>query len=87
MPPPPVFTALEHAASLGIDAEVVACMREAGGFHMLKRPWTVERTFGWLMLQRRLARPRPVCRGIAAVRPPVPDPRASDSLAPADRGA
>ena len=47
---------VEHAATLGIDAEVVT--REPGtrGFHVLKRRWVVERTIGWLMLHRRLAR-------------------------------
>ena len=47
---------VEHAATLGVDAEVVT--REPGtrGFHVLKRRWAVERTIGWLMLHRRLAR-------------------------------
>ncbi|WP_345694522.1 transposase, partial [Nonomuraea thailandensis] len=29
---------------------------ETRGFHVLKRRWVIERTFGWLMLHRRLAR-------------------------------
>ena len=47
---------VEHAATLGIDAEVVTRNPEATGFHVLKRRWVVERTIGWLMLHRRLAR-------------------------------
>lgn len=47
---------IEHAASLGIDAEVVPRNVEARGFHVVKRRWVVERTLGWLMLHRRLAR-------------------------------
>jgi transposase len=47
---------VEHAASLGIDAEVVPRNVEAKGFHVVKRRWVVERTLGWLMLHRRLAR-------------------------------
>ena len=38
------------------DAEVVACEPGERGFHVLKRRWVVERTIGWLMLHRRLAR-------------------------------
>ena len=47
---------VEHAATLGIDAEVVTRQPGTRGFHVLKRRWVVERTFGWLMLHRRLAR-------------------------------
>jgi transposase len=47
---------VEHAATLGVDAEVVHRNPEVRGFHILKRRWVVERTFGWLMLHRRLAR-------------------------------
>jgi transposase len=47
---------VEHAATLGIDAEVVTRNPEARGFHVLKRRWVIERTIGWLMLHRRLAR-------------------------------
>ncbi|WP_433381088.1 IS5 family transposase [Streptosporangium sp. CA-115845] len=46
----------EHAAALGIDAEVVPRNSDIKGFHVLKRRWVIERTFGWLMLHRRLAR-------------------------------
>ncbi|CAL9618377.1 IS5 family transposase ISScl1 [Streptomyces sp. enrichment culture] len=49
-------TAVEHGARLGIDAEVV--QREPGikGFKAVPRRRVVERTFGWLMHHRRLAR-------------------------------
>jgi transposase len=48
--------AVEHGATLGIDVEVVPRKSEIRGFHVVKRRWVVERTFGWLMLHRRLAR-------------------------------
>jgi transposase len=47
---------VEHAASLGVDAEVVPRNSEVRGFHVVKRRWVVERTLGWIMLHRRLAR-------------------------------
>jgi transposase len=47
---------VEHAATLGIDAEVVPRNTETRGFHVAKRRWVVERTLGWLMPHRRLAR-------------------------------
>lgn len=47
---------VEHAATLGVDAEVVPRNVEAKGFHVVKRRWVVERTLGWLMLHRRLVR-------------------------------
>jgi transposase len=47
---------VEHAATLGVDAEVVPRNVETKGFHVAKRRWVVERTLGWLMLHRRLAR-------------------------------
>jgi transposase len=47
---------IEHAATLGIDVEVVRRDPATRGFTALPRRWTVERTFGWLMLHRRLAR-------------------------------
>jgi transposase len=47
---------VEHAATIGIDVEVVPRKSSTPGFHVLKRRWVVERTFGWLMLHRRLAR-------------------------------
>ncbi|MFF0106361.1 IS5 family transposase [Streptomyces hirsutus] len=47
---------IDHGARLGIDAEVV--QREPGvkGFKVIPPRWVVERTFGWLMHHRRLAR-------------------------------
>jgi transposase len=47
---------VEHAAALGVDAEVVHRNPEVRGFHLVKRRWVVERTLGWLMLHRRLVR-------------------------------
>jgi transposase len=47
---------IEHAATLGIDVEVVRRDPATRGFAAPPRRWTVERTFGWLMLHRRLAR-------------------------------
>ncbi|MEV4166482.1 IS5 family transposase [Nonomuraea dietziae] len=46
----------EHAAALGVNAEVVPGDPGTRGFRVLKRRWVVERTFGWLMLHRRLTR-------------------------------
>lgn len=47
---------IEHGASLGIDVEVVNRNPEVRGFHVVKRRWVVERSIGWIMLHRRLAR-------------------------------
>ena len=47
---------IEHSATLGIDVEVVRRDPATRGFAAPPRRWTVERTFGWLMLHRRLAR-------------------------------
>lgn len=47
---------VEHAAEIGIDAEVVPRNAEVRGFHVVKRRWVVERTIGWIMLHRRLVR-------------------------------
>ncbi|MGW0569840.1 IS5 family transposase [Streptomyces tauricus] len=46
---------VEHAATLGIDLEA---RRTPGarGFIPISKRWAVERTYGWLMLHRRLAR-------------------------------
>lgn len=49
-------TVIEHAATMGIDVQVVRRDPATRGFTPLPRRWTVERTFGWLMLHRRLAR-------------------------------
>ena len=47
---------VEHGATLGIDVEVVTKDPQVKGFSVLKRRWVVERTIGWLMQHRRLAR-------------------------------
>ncbi|GAA2834076.1 IS5-like element ISSco3 family transposase [Kitasatospora paracochleata] len=47
---------IEYGAGLGIDVEVVARKSDVRGFHVVKRRWVVERSLGWLMLRRRLAR-------------------------------
>ncbi len=46
---------VNHGALLGIDVEVVQRPR-AKGFEPLPKRWVIERTFGWLMQHRRLAR-------------------------------
>jgi transposase len=47
---------LAHADACGISFEVVAKPDGQKGFAPLPRRWAVERTLGWLMLHRRLAR-------------------------------
>ncbi|MEV6704148.1 IS5 family transposase [Streptomyces sp. NPDC051453] len=47
---------VEHAATLGIDMHIVRRNPSTKGFAVLPRRWTVERTLGWLMNHRRLAR-------------------------------
>jgi transposase len=47
---------VEHAAALGIDMEIVQRTPGTRGFTPLPKRWTVERTYGWLMFHRRLAR-------------------------------
>ncbi|MHA7961089.1 IS5 family transposase [Streptomyces sp. L500] len=47
---------VEHAATLGIDMEITQRTPGTGGFTPIPKRWTVERTYGWLMLHRRLAR-------------------------------
>jgi transposase len=49
-------TVVEHGAGLGIDVEVVTKDPQATGFSVIKRRWVIERTFGWIMRHRRLAR-------------------------------
>lgn len=49
-------TAIDHGARLGIDVHVVQRDLAVQGFKVLPRRWTVERTVGWLMHHRRLAR-------------------------------
>jgi transposase len=46
---------IRHGAQRGIAVEVVK-RPTAKGFHVLPRRWVVERTLGWLMQHRRLAR-------------------------------
>ncbi|MFB4308616.1 transposase [Actinomadura sp. GTD37] len=59
---PPGWTAatakhlVEHAATRGIDMQIVQRDPGSRGFTPLPRRWVVERTLGWLMLHRRLAR-------------------------------
>lgn len=48
--------AVEHGATLGIDVEIVPRKANTPGFHVVKRRWVVERSLGWLMNHRRLAR-------------------------------
>jgi transposase len=45
-----------RGAQYGIDVEVVTRGPSEKGFRVLPRRWVVERTFGWLMQHRRLAR-------------------------------
>ena len=47
---------VEHGARLGIDVEVVNRNPDTRGFHVVKRRWVVERSIGWIMTHRRLAR-------------------------------
>ncbi|WP_405576315.1 IS5 family transposase [Streptomyces sp. NBC_01092] len=47
---------IEHAATLGIDLEIVQRAPATRGFTPIPKRWAVERTYGWLMLHRRLAR-------------------------------
>ncbi|GAA2500589.1 IS5 family transposase [Winogradskya humida] len=47
---------VEHGATLGVDVEVVTKDPQVKGFSVVKRRWVVERTIGWLMHHRRLAR-------------------------------
>jgi transposase len=47
---------VEHGAHLGVDVEIVTKDPQVKGFSVVKRRWVVERTLGWLMHHRRLAR-------------------------------
>jgi transposase len=47
---------IERGAGHGIDVEVVSKDPDQKGFAPLPNRWAVERTFGWWMLHRRLAR-------------------------------
>ncbi|WP_437112712.1 transposase [Streptomyces hydrogenans] len=46
---------IQHGAGLGVDVEVVRRPKEKG-FQPLPKRWVIERTFGWLVQHRRLAR-------------------------------
>lgn len=48
--------AIEHGAALGIDVDVVPRNTQVKGFSVVPRRWVVERSFGWIMMHRRLAR-------------------------------
>ena len=48
--------AVEHAAQIGIDLEIVQRNPGVRGFHVQPRRWVIERTLGWLMHHRRLTR-------------------------------
>ncbi|MFE5550014.1 IS5 family transposase [Streptomyces sp. NPDC056534] len=47
---------VEHGAALGIDVDIVRRDPATKGFVVQPRRWVVERTLGWLMNHRRLAR-------------------------------
>lgn len=47
---------IERGAAHGIDVEVVSKDPGQKGFKPLPKRWAVERTFGWLVLHRRLVR-------------------------------
>lgn len=47
---------IERGAAYNIDVEVVSKVEGQKGFKPLPKRWAVERTFGWLVLHRRLVR-------------------------------
>lgn len=47
---------VEHAATLGIDLDIVQRKPGTRGFTVLPRRWVIERTLGWIMNFRRLTR-------------------------------
>jgi transposase len=49
-------TAIEHGALLGIDVHSVQRPPGGKGFTIVPKRWTIERSIGWLMHHRRLAR-------------------------------
>ncbi|MEN2421751.1 IS5 family transposase [Streptomyces rimosus] len=49
-------TAIDHGARLGIDVHPVRRPPGVKGFTVIPRRWTIERSIGWLMQHRRLAR-------------------------------
>lgn len=52
----PEFAQWVRALRPKLAVEVVARLGQTKGFKVLRRRWVVERTFGWLMKQRRLVR-------------------------------
>lgn len=52
----PDFGAWVRGQSPNLEVEVVKRSDDLKGFKVLPRRWVVERTFGWLMLNRRLVR-------------------------------
>ena len=52
----PDFAAWVHEQRPELEVEVVKRSDDMEGFEVLPRRWAVERTFGWLMLNRRLVR-------------------------------
>ena len=59
-------TVIEHGAALGVDVETVTKDPQVKGFSVIKRRWVVERTIGWLMQHRRLARDYETLPGTSA---------------------
>jgi transposase len=49
-------TAIDHGARLGVDVHPVHRPPGTRGFTFIPRRWTIERSIGWLMHHRRLAR-------------------------------
>ena len=47
---------IEHGAALGIDVDAVPRNTQLKGFSVTPRRWVVERSSGWIMMHRRLAR-------------------------------
>ncbi len=48
--------AIEHGAALGIDVYVAPRNEQVKGFSAIPRRWVVGRSFGWIMMHRRLVR-------------------------------
>jgi transposase len=47
---------LDKAAYLDFVLEIVRLNAEQAGFHVIRRRWVVQRTFGWMTRWRRLVR-------------------------------
>ena len=52
----PEFSAWVRERAPRLAVEVVKRADDVQGFHVLPRPWVVERTFGWVVRHRRLVR-------------------------------